>query len=514
MSILATIIASTAISIIEPASVATGYVFEDTNRNGVRDRGERGITGVYVSDQDQVTKTDRQGKWTLPVKSNDVVFFVVKPRNWMTPVDQHQLPKFYYSHKPEGSPKQKVAGVEPTGPLPASIDFPLHRSQEPNQFEALVFGDTQTRNVKEVEYLRKDIIEPIIGKTKARFGMTLGDIVFDDLTVLDPIVKAVSLLEMPWYNVLGNHDINFDAADDADTDETFQRWFGPNYYSFDHGPVHFVVMDNVHWTIPEGAERGSYIGKFGERQLAWLREDLKTVPMNRLVVFAMHIPLTSTTDRQDFYRLIESRPFSFSVSAHAHFQEHHFIGEGQGWKGKEPHHHLIHVTACGSWWQGSLDPMGIPHTQMRDGAPNGYSLFRFDGNQYSIHFRAARRPDDYQIQIHAPDEVEFAASHSITLYANVFAGNERSKVEYRVGDSPFWKPMAMTSEPDPLYVAMHEADKTLTSPLRPLPAPMNSPHLWKATIRTVLTPGIVPIHVRTTDMFGQTFYATKGIVIK
>src|SRR6188474_488366 len=105
---------------------ASGFVFLDSNQNGRRDPGERGLAGVEISDQSQIVSTDRDGRWELPVESDeDTTYFVVKPRGYMTPVDGDQLPRFYYIHKPKGSPKQKYPGVEPTGPLPASIDFPL-----------------------------------------------------------------------------------------------------------------------------------------------------------------------------------------------------------------------------------------------------------------------------------------------------------------------------------------------------------------------------------------------------
>src|SRR5687767_9230597 len=90
----------------EPApytGTANGTVFEDKNKNGRRDEGEPGIGGVYVSNQLEVAKTDRDGNWKLP-HSNDTIFFVVKPRNWMTAVDHHKVPRFYYVHKPASSP--------------------------------------------------------------------------------------------------------------------------------------------------------------------------------------------------------------------------------------------------------------------------------------------------------------------------------------------------------------------------------------------------------------------------
>jgi hypothetical protein len=494
--------------------MARGVVFEDHNGNGRRDSGERGIGGIKVSDQSQIVVTDREGRWEMPTEADgDTIYFVVKPKNFKTAVDKDKLPRFYYIHKPAGSPKQRFPGVEPTGPLPASIDFPLYPAREPSKFEALFFGDTQPRDVREVDYIRHDIVEPLIGKHEAAFGVTLGDVVFDDLAVLDPMIRTIALLDIPWYNVLGNHDINYDGETDEHSDETWERYFGPNYYSFDHGPVHFVVLDNVEWIKPENAN-GRYRGGIGVKQLAWLAKDLSMISSNQLVVFLMHIPIVETVDREAFFQLIENRPYALSVSAHTHYQEHILLKAEHGWKGKHSHHHVVNVTTCGSWWQGAPDERGIPHTTMRDGAPNGYSIFKFDGNQYKIVFRAARRPESYQMDIIAPDVVDVAKVQDTEVLVNVFGGSEKSKVEMRVGESGDWVEIAKVLRKDPVYEAAFEKDRTLQRPYRPLPGAIESPHMWAGRLPAGIGRGMHPIHVRTVDMFGQTYYATKGVFIR
>ena len=40
----------------------------------------------------------------------------------------------------------------------------------------------------------------------------------------------------------------------------------------------------------------------------------------------------------------------------------------------------------------SKDERGIPHTTMRDGAPNGYSIITFDGAKATFDFKASRFP--------------------------------------------------------------------------------------------------------------------------
>jgi hypothetical protein len=494
--------------------LARGVVFEDLNRNGLRDRGELGIEGVRVSNQRDVVVTDANGRWELP-SSEDVIFFVVKPSGWMTPVNSHQLPRFYYIHKPGGSPANlKFPGVTPTGPLPASIDFPLHRAVEPESFKVVFFGDPQPRDVKEVDYIKHDVIEDLVG-TDARFGVTLGDIVFDDLSVFEPLNAAIALIGIPWYNVLGNHDINYDVPNDRLSDETFERLYGPNYYSFDYGPVHFVVLDDVNWegAKPEGS--GKYSAGFDEQQLAFLANDLVHVPQDQLVVLSMHIPLTAVTNREAIYRLIENRPYTISFSAHTHNQTHRFITKADGWNGAEPHQHVINVTVCGSWWSGVPNEVGIPHATMSDGAPNGYSIVSFNKNlRPIIDFKAARRPESYQMNIHAPEEVTISEAFNTTVYVNVFAGNERTAVRMRLGGVGAWVQLLKTDEPDPYFVKQKKMEEEFQLPGRKLPNPANSSHLWKGKLPANLKAGTQFIEIEATDMYGRIHRDQRIIAVK
>lgn len=517
------------------AERAVGVVYHDENRDGLRQQTEPGVPGVAVSNGREIVTTDAEGRYELEV-GDDTVIFVIKPRDWMTPVDDQQLPKFYYVHKPKGSPPDlRFAGVPPTGPLPASVDFPLYRRSEPSTFKALFFGDTQPRNVREVEYIAHDVIEPLIAENReigAAFGVTLGDVVFDDLDVFGPLNQAVALLGIPWYNVIGNHDLNQDAKDDDHADETWERIYGPPYYAFDHGPVHFLALDDVRWFVGQDG-KGRYVGGLGERQMAFIRNDLARIPKDQLVVLMMHIPLVNVEDRKELYDLIAARPFALSISAHTHFQQHLFLGEEDGLRGPKRHHHVINVTVCGSWWRGAPDERGIPHATMRDGAPNGYSILTFDGHDYDIEFRPASRPRSYQMNIDAPEEVEAAAAGGVEVLVNVFAGSEESTVEMRVGESAAWTPLERVAVEDPFYAATKDREDALLAaamaareargekpgrvtelPFIPLPEVVKSPHIWRGRLPEGLPPGTHLIEVRTTDRFGKTYADRRSIRVR
>ncbi|MCP5517091.1 MAG: calcineurin-like phosphoesterase C-terminal domain-containing protein [Verrucomicrobiales bacterium] len=494
-------------------SWARGVVYEDVNGNQLRDAGEPGLPGVLVSNQREVVKTDQAGRWQLPA-SEDCAFFVIKPTGWMTPVDAQQLPRFHYLHKPHGSPEVRFGGVPPTGPLPASIDFPLYRHPEPGRFQAVFFGDPQPRDQKEVDYIAHDVVEELIG-TPAKFGVTLGDIMFDDLSLFENYNALIALIGIPWYNVIGNHDINYDAVDDRHSDETFERVYGPNYYSYAYGPVQFVVLDNVQWGGAKPAGTGKYTAGLGEDQLVFIENLLAHVPEDRLVLFMMHIPIMNMADRERLFRLIEPRPYTMSISGHTHWQAHFHLGEESGWRGAEPHHHMVNVTVCGSWWSGEPDELGIPHTTMGDGAPNGYSIITFDGQQAVVDFKASRRPADYQMNIQTPEVIPAAQAPETPVYVNVFGGSTRSTVDMRLDPDGDWIRLTKVLEEDPYFLELKRIEASgVALRGRELTSAKKSNHLWKGLLPANLAPGVHRIRVRSEDQYGRVFNGSRSIRIE
>jgi len=480
---------------------ANGIVFNDKNGNGVRDGKEKGVGKVLVTNGRDVAATDSKGRYTIPV-DNDTVISVVKPRGWRTALDKNNVPKGYYIHKLAGSPKSRYKGVDPTGPLPESVDFPLYRQKESDEFKANIIGDTQTGHIKEVEYMAHDVVEELIG-SDAKFSVILGDVANNNLDMELPIAEVFAVTGYPTYYVVGNHDKNLDSPDNNSSTETWQRVFGPPTYAFNYGEALFIALDNVHWTGK------GYHGEFGEDQLEFMKNLLAFTPEDHLIVVMMHIPVSEAKDRGKFYEILATRPNTLSFSAHWHRHINYFLDEEDGWPGEKPHHHIVAVTACGSWWGGVFDEIGLPHTTMTDGAPNGYMIAEFDDENYQMTFKAARQPAGYQMRIWAPETVQAAETANTEVIANVFDGSEKSKVEMKVGGSE-WIPMKLTVRQDPFYLKTKKIDEHFDNKLPPvlgkkIANARDSTHIWTAPLPAVLKPGLHLIKVRATDMYGKTY---------
>lgn len=500
-------------------SIAKGYVFADSNKNNKRDKKEKGIPGVAVSNGIQVVTTNTAGYYELPVSSDQLVF-VIKPAEYSCPVNTFNQPQFYYNHKPGGSPSGfRYKGVEPTGELPKSIDFPLILQEATDSFTALLFGDPQPYTEKEVEYFAKGIVAELEGSKEAVFGLSLGDLVGDHLDLHNPYIEAVQKVGIPWYNLMGNHDMNYDATADSLADETFERNFGPANYAFNVGKAHFIILDDI--LYPDPRDNKGYWGGFRSSQLDFIENDLKTVPTDRLIVLAFHIPLKNkeeafrSADRKRLFDLLKNYPNTLSLSAHTHLQRNDFFGREDGFDREKPHHEFNAGTTSGDWYKGELNNAGIPVSTMRDGTPKGYAFLRISGNQYVIDYKVAGKPASYQMEIVAPKVIPFKERTSAGVHVNFFMGHRGSLVECRINGGD-WKKMNYVEDADPAYlqsVFKWDLSETLLNGKRPS-NPENSTHLFRIGFPADLPVGTHKIEVRATDTYGRLVSAERSFKVE
>ncbi len=508
-------------------NVAKGFVFHDANQNRLKEDAEKGIPEVAVSNGVDIVLTDENGAYEIPV-SDDAVIFVIKPRDWMTPVNEDNLPQFYYLHKPNGYPENFVyKGVEPTGDLPDEINFPLYPEKSAQSYKMVVFGDPQPYNIEMIDFLSDDIISELIGKHELEFGLTMGDIVGDNLDLFSPLNQAVAKLGIPWYNVLGNHDINYMAPTDELSDETYESVYGPATYAFVYGDVHFIVVDDVIHESVAGSRK--YVGGLRPDQLEFVSNYLEIVPKNHLIVLTMHIPLVQhgesfrQSDQKRLFDLLKDFPHTLSISAHTHVHNNAFFHQDStDWQQAKPHHHFNVGTTSGSWWNGMRNEVDVPHTMMRDGTPNGYSFITFNGTDYVIDWKVAGSPADHQMNIHLPREIVANELDTVLLTVNFFNGSEQSKLEYRIKGISEWKEMEKVDKYDPYYLQIDQRWKRFkeiklreqwqetfgaeeTPPGTPMPAPRISTHLWEANIGSDFPAGRHIIEVRAKDRYERVF---------
>jgi len=414
----------------EAASSATGTVFVDVSEDGVWQSDEPGLAGVIVSNGRDVTVTDADGRYVLPVFDN-MTLMVTKPARYATPTDAAGVPQFFYHHKPEGTPEPlRYGGLAPTGPLPAEVNFPLVTRDEPESFRCVAMGDTQPYSGQEIGWVRDGVLADLAARDDlgdVPCMILLGDVMGDDLGLLPRFMDLFSVLGLPQYYVHGNHDFDFDATADAHSADSWRQLYGPNVYSFEIGRVFFVALDNVVYpcTASDRAEddrarcgadpaRPTYNGRVTDVQIQWLDALLAEVPDDRLIVLMHHIPFVSLTDADTgrhqtdnlakIHAMVEGRP-ALSLSGHTHTFENLARGESfAGWEEKTgvatlPFTHLVAGAPSGNWFMGDFGFDGTPLSFGRDGTPPGYIMLDFDGTDYTITFHAANQPADRQMAL-------------------------------------------------------------------------------------------------------------------
>jgi hypothetical protein len=491
-----------------------GVVFHDKTGNGLYDhQKDKPLKGVAVSNGREVVITDKAGMYELPLRENSVIF-VVKPRNWMVPVDENQVPRFYYLYSPGGTSGTNFKGLPPTGSLPESVDFPLYPSKETDKFDVLVLGDTQPRDGREIYYMSYDVMPELAG-FNASFGVTLGDIVFDNMNLYDHLTGSLSTIGIPMRYVAGNHDNDYSGNTLTEARGVWLRTFGPTYYSFTHGPVHFVILDDIRWIVEE--TRRYYRTGLGKDQMEFLRNEIKRLGKDQLLVLCTHIPYEKSTEWESaeekiaFYELIASHPNTISLAAHTHRHYHQLIGREEGFPGDKPHHLVSVGTVCGSWWAGAPDEYGIPHAMMSDGTPNCYTILHIDGNRWKMSWKAPRRPADFQMHIYTPDVISSDTADIIQVTANIFNALPSASVKMKIGDEGEWIEMENILQGDPFRLAANEREKQLGEvPWTALGNPAPSEHIWSAGCKLNLAPGVHIIYVKASDQWWE--YEGKRLI--
>lgn len=162
---------------------------------------------------------------------------------------------------------------------------------------------------------------------------------------LDHGAEIMSALSHKVHYVLGEHDYYLDLG------EYWEKLFGPQFYSFEHKGVHFIVLNSIRtydeWTFhrwPSNEQRMLEMADLdnpngspfmvGEEQRKWLKSDLDKVAKSTPIVVFSHSPLQKiykgwnfwTEDAEQIQALL--KPFNkvSVIYGHVHQIQYNQIG--------------------------------------------------------------------------------------------------------------------------------------------------------------------------------------------
>jgi hypothetical protein len=430
----------------------------------------KGLKEVVVSDGYSVVATSKNGQFAFVPHPDAVCIFISTPSGFAFE-NTEGIARHY----------RLLQDVD----LQKSINFDLvPLAIDDNEHQFIIWADPQVANAKDVEKLMQQSVPDVqklvanSGSGALMHGIAIGDIVWDKLEMFRDHDLAVKKMGIPFFQCLGNHDMDYRKGGDETSDDTFQQTYGPTYYSFNRGEVHYVVMDNVRYL---GTER-DYDGYVQQHQLDWLKKDLEFVPANKLLVLCVHIPVHRLTNNSEaLYALLKNRNVHI-MSGHTHFNVNVLNGNI---------YEHNHGTVCGAWWTGPV---------CNDGTPSGYGVYKVKGTSLQWHYQSTGKEAEYQMKLYVK---EFNHSEK-QLIANIWNYDPAWKNEYFV-DGVSKGPLEQFEGFDPL------AYELMLGPNLPKPRGFAEPQLTSHLFRTVIPAGAKEIEVVATDRFGNVFRAKEKI---
>lgn len=489
-------------SVFTSAQSIQGCVFIDSNHNALMDYNEKGLSGIIVSNQKDVVLTDENGFFELKLIEGNYIF-VTKPSGYQFKLDNYFNPEFYFLYKTKKTKDPiKYKTTEPIAEIPDKLFFPVYQTRNEDEHMGLLIGDIQMASEKQVDYYQEGII-PYLANKNADFYVELGDIVHDNLSLYPKEKKITGSLGIPGYRVFGNHDLNYKASKNKNASETFNSYYGPDYYSFNYGNFHYIILNNITydgWWDNINAP-GTYSGGIDSEQIKWLTNNLSKVSPDKSIVLFSHIPLHEAfigkLNMKHILKALENHNNILAVSGHLHnilafdYNVSHNHKDNFNFEG------LVAGAACGAWWSGDLDQNGIPFSTCTDGSPKGFFQLTVNKNNYEYVFYPVNYPCDFQMRTFVKEN---------EIWVNWFVGKRQDSVMLYLDNNPEPISLQNFTGTDPFMESKLNNSIHLQSQIKNL---TQTTHLWKTILPENLAPGYHSIKIVAKDSKGKLFNGFK-----
>jgi 3',5'-cyclic AMP phosphodiesterase CpdA len=245
-----------------------------------------------------------------------------------------------------------VASVAAVSTLPLST-VELAFADSTKNFTFAYISDSHIQHIKGSRFVNnwdrgliRAVAETNLLQPKPDFVMFGGDLAqLGTKPELDHGAEMLAKLNYKTHVVMGEHDYYLDLG------EYWSELFGPQWYSFDHKGVHFVVLNSIltfdEWTFerwPSDEQRMLEMAGLdnpngspfmvGEKQRAWLAKDLDGVAKGTPVVVFSHSPIQKiykgwnfwTDDAEEVQALLQPFDDVTVIYGHVHQIQYNQIG--------------------------------------------------------------------------------------------------------------------------------------------------------------------------------------------
>ncbi|MER2996536.1 calcineurin-like phosphoesterase family protein [Pontibacter populi] len=431
--------------------------------------GSKKLANVVVSDGYSVVKTNRKGKYELPVNELAKFVFVSVPAGYDFP-NENGIAR-HYQYLDHSSKQDYNFELKP---LPT----------DDTKHSFIIWADPQPRNKKDAQRMLDESV-PDVQKTLAGMaagtlvhGITVGDITWDNPELYKQYDQGVATMGVPFFQVLGNHDQDLNKGGDEVSDKTFEATYGPTYYSFNRGKLHYVVLDDVRYL---GKDK-QYDGYITERQLKWLEKDLAMVPTDNLVILCSHIPVHwGVKNKEELYPILKNHKVHI-MTGHTHYNRNVI---------EQDIFEHNHGTVCGNLWTGPV---------CGDGAPGGYAVYEVDGTDMKWYYKSTGFDADHQMTIY----MQPAEEQQQRMLVNVWNWDPEWKVEWWA-DNQYKGTLQNIISHDPVAWELYQGDQLPKG--RTYVEPRETEHFFEAFVPAT----VKELKVVATDRFGRKYENRKAV---
>lgn len=431
-------------------------------RGRVTGNGKK-LANVTVSDGFSVVTTNSKGRFELPYHRAAKFVFVSIPSGYAFPQENNIARHFQLLR--EGGEGEYNFDL-----IPLTSDDSKHNF--------IVWADPQVKDDADVAMMMTQSVPDVqklvksMGQDALIHGIGAGDLIWDVHPLFVRYNDAVAAMGIPFFQVIGNHDMDYNKGGDDVSDDTFEAHYGPAYYSFNRGKAHYVVLDDVRYL---GKDR-NYDGHISEQQLDWLKKDLAGVPKDHLIILTVHIPVHNSVKNNDaLYAILQPFKNVHIMSGHTHYNRN-VIKNGV--------YEHNHGTVCGAWWTGDI---------CTDGTPSGYGVYEVNGTDLQWYYKGTGRDKSYQLSVHIEQ-----LTNQKRLLANVWNYDPEWKVEWWAGDD-YMGLLEAADGYDPQAVVRFKGEKLPVR--RSFAEPSRTDHLFMAHF----APAVKQVKVVATDRFGTKY---------